>query len=80
MRASLSSMCSRVRVSLKASCSRMRVVPNVVVIPGARTPDVVVIPDVRYRAARRFHGLVLAHWRWLEFKFRTQSGWYPCGR
>ena len=55
-------------------------VPNVVVIPGARTPDVVVIPDVRYRAARGFHGLVLAHWRWLEFKFRTQSGWYPCGR
>ena len=55
-------------------------VPNVVVIPGAHTPGVVVIPDVRYRAARRFHGLVLAHWRWLEFKFRTQSGWYPCGR
>ena len=54
-------------------------VPNVVVIPGARTPDVVVIPDVRYRAARGLHGLVLAHWRWLEFKFRTQSGWYPCG-
>ena len=55
-------------------------VPNVVVIPGARTPGVVVIPDVRYRAARGFHGLVLTHWRWLEFKFRTQSGWYPCGR
>ena len=55
-------------------------VPNVVVIPGARTPDVVVIPDVRHRAARRFHGLVLAHWRWLESKFRAQSGWYSCGR
>ena len=55
-------------------------VPNVVVIPGARTPGIVVIPDVRYRAACGFHGLVLAHWRCLEFKFRTQSGWYPCGR
>ena len=51
-------------------------VSNVVVILGARTPDVVVIPDVRYRAARGFHGLVLTHWR---FNFRMQSGWYPCG-
>ena len=46
-------------------------VPYVVVIPGARTPDVVVIPGVRYRAARGFSWLVLAHRRWLELEIRT---------
>ena len=79
-----------VRVPESVVFSDVRV-PNVVVIPGAsvpesvvfsdaRVPNVVVIPDVRHRAARRFHGLVLAHWRWLESKFRAQSDWYSCGR